>query len=133
MTIRGCSYSLIMWLVLAVLAVINGTIREFGIKKFIGDPWANRISVLTGITIFFVASYVFMTIFKSYYSSKDTVLVGIGWVVLTVAFEFLFGHYATGHSWDELLQQYNVLAGNLWPFALLAIGLSPWVAFKLIK
>jgi hypothetical protein len=133
MTLRGFLFSFIMWLILAVLAILNGLIREFGVKKLIGEPWANHISVATGIIIIFFATYLFFKIFKSIFRLKDAILIGICWVILTVAFEFLFGHYVTGHNWEELLAQYNVMDGNLWPLALLAIGLSPWAAYRLVK
>ena len=38
-------------------------------------------------------------------------MVGIAWVALTVAFEFLAGHYVFGNSWEKLLADYNVLRG----------------------
>jgi hypothetical protein len=42
-----------------------------------------------------------------------------------VAFEFGFGHYVQHDPWSELLAQYNVFAGNLWPMVLLVEFLTP--------
>lgn len=133
MVIRGFVYSLIMWIVLGLLAFANGSLREFGIKKFVAEPWAHHISVVTGIIIIFLATLIFFNIFKSLFSLKDAIIIGLCWIILTVAFEFLFGHYVTGHTWEELVQQYDILSGNLWLVALIAIGVSPWAAMRLIK
>jgi hypothetical protein len=51
---------------------------------------------------------------------------GILWGVLTVAFEFGFGHYVSGLGWDVLLADYDVRAGRLWPLVLLATVAAPW-------
>ena len=133
MTTRGCLYSIIMWFVLAVLAIINGSIREFGLKKFIGEPLAHHISVITGIGIIFIATLIFFKIFRSLFKLKDAVLIGVSWLILTVAFEFVFGHFVRGLSIQELLKQYDIFGGELWILMLIAIALSPWAAFRLIK
>ena len=36
------------------------------------------------------------------------------WLGMTLAFEFLFGHYIAGKSWSLLLADYNLAAGRLW-------------------
>jgi len=42
-----------------------------------------------------------------------TITIGLVWLAMTVAFEFLFGDYVAGHSWDRLLHDYNLFAGRL--------------------
>jgi hypothetical protein len=51
--------------------------------------------------------------------------VGLFWLVLTVTFEFLFGRYVAGASWEALLADYDVLRGRLWPLVLLTTLLAP--------
>ena len=40
---------------------------------------------------------------------------------MTVAFEFGFGHFVAGHSWQRLLGDYNLLEGRVWLLFLLWI------------
>jgi len=47
------------------------------------------------------------------------------WLALTVAFEFLFGHFVMGHSWTTLFQDCNILAGRLWVLVLVWIAAAP--------
>nr|WP_205596552.1 hypothetical protein [Wenzhouxiangella sp. XN201] len=51
--------------------------------------------------------------------------VGVVWLTATVAFEFGFGHYAVGHSWNKLLRDYNVFKGRLWLLVLVWILVMP--------
>ena len=53
------------------------------------------------------------------------------WLVMTVAFEFLFGHYVTGHSWTWLLRDYDLSAGRVWLVLLVWITVSPFLFFRL--
>ena len=57
--------------------------------------------------------------------------IGLVWFLLTVAFEFTFGHYVAHHSWGKLFQDYNLLAGRLWVLVLLAVALLPIIVFKI--
>ena len=52
--------------------------------------------------------------------------VGVAWLVATVAFEFLFGHFVSGLSWHALLADYNILRGRLWSLILISVCLGPW-------
>ena len=59
------------------------------------------------------------------------VKLGLFWTILTIAFEFLFGHYVMGHSWDALWADYHVWQGRLWPLVLLVTLFGPLAARKL--
>jgi hypothetical protein len=49
------------------------------------------------------------------------------WLVLTVAFELLFGHYVDRKSWAELAENYAIWRGNLWPLVLASLILAPFI------
>jgi hypothetical protein len=51
------------------------------------------------------------------------------WVALTVAFEFLAGHYVFGNSWEGLIADYNVFRSRLWILVLLMNLFTPLWAF----
>lgn len=62
---------------------------------------------------------------------RDAWGVGILWLVLTLAFEFLAGHYLFGDSWAKLLAEYNVLQGRLWVTVPLTTLFAPVVTFAM--
>jgi glyoxylase-like metal-dependent hydrolase (beta-lactamase superfamily II) len=47
---------------------------------------------------------------------------------LTVAFEFGFGHFIAGKSWDDLRADYDVFRGRLWVLVLLTTTVAPYLA-----
>jgi hypothetical protein len=53
------------------------------------------------------------------------------WLLLTVLFELLFGHYVMGDPWTKLLEAYNILKGNLWVLVLLVTPAAPYLAARL--
>jgi hypothetical protein len=54
-------------------------------------------------------------------------VVGGVWLGLTLAFEFLGGHFAFGKSWSELFADYDLTRGRIWPLVLIATTLAPWL------
>ena len=58
-------------------------------------------------------------------STREALEVGAAWLALTVAFEFGFGRGVAHTSWDELLGDYDLRKGRLWPLVLAWIALGP--------
>jgi hypothetical protein len=58
-------------------------------------------------------------------STRDALSVGAIWVVLSVLFEFGFGHYVEGDSWADLFDNYDVTEGNIWILILVWIAAGP--------
>jgi len=48
---------------------------------------------------------------------------------MTVAFEFLFGHYVMGHSWHRLLQDYDLHQGRVWVLVLAWTAFGPCILY----
>ncbi|HUU55739.1 MAG TPA: hypothetical protein VMW93_00225 [bacterium] len=119
------------WLVLAVLAVLNGILRNYTYGPLIGEQAAHVLSSLILVGVVLAVAYVFLRLVRLDYGLADLLAVGAGWVALTVAFEFLFGHYVAGHPWSRLLADYNLLRGRVWALVLLAVFVAPLIAGKL--
>jgi hypothetical protein len=64
-------------------------------------------------------------------SSAQAVRVGVLWLLLTVAFELLFGHFVAGHSWARLFHDYNLSQGRVWGLFLLFVAAAPWLCYRL--
>ena len=52
--------------------------------------------------------------------------IGATWVALTVAFEFGLGRLS-GRSREEMLRDYDLREGRVWPLVLLWLGVGPAV------
>jgi len=116
--------SLVVWVVMLVVASVNGAIREALLIPAIGLIAGRAISTIA--LCLFVLLLTWLTIgWIAPRSSRDAWIVGGLWVALTLGFEFLAGHFLFGDSWSQLLEEYNVFRGRIWVLVLLTIALAP--------
>ena len=112
------------WFALLGLAIVNGAVREALLVPRWGERAAHALS-----TIALSAGILLLTWLAIRWvrprSPRDAWAIGGLWVALTLAFEFLAGHYLFGHPWSRLLADYNVLAGRIWPLVPIVTFLSP--------
>ena len=121
--------ALAIWLVLLVLASANGALREGIIIPATGETAGRAISTLL-LSAIILATTWFTIAWIRPSTSGDAGIVGALWVALTLAFEFLAGHYIFGDSWDRLLEDYNLLAGRIWVLVLITTATAPWLASR---
>lgn len=119
------------WFPMLLLAIINGTLRDLGYKKYLGDLTAHQISTVTLITLFaFYIGYIINRFPPT--SSTQAIFIGIIWVLLTLCFEFGFGRYR-GNSWSVLFADYNLMKGRIWVLIPLWILIAPYVFYKILR
>jgi hypothetical protein len=122
--------ALVVWLLLAVLAPLNGAVRNAWLTPRIGEPGGHLVSTFTlCAVILLVALATIRWIGPG--SGGDAALIGVLWVLLTVTFEFVAGHYAFGTAWGDLLADYNVVRGRVWVLVLVMCYLAPGLALRL--
>ncbi|MFC1557209.1 hypothetical protein ACFL5L_04425 [candidate division KSB1 bacterium] len=120
----------LMWIPLVFLAILNGVVRELWYKQYLEELAAHQVSTLSGILIF--GLFVLILSFRwRIESAGQAGTVGAIWLLLTLSFEFLFGHYVMGHPWNRLLHDYNIFAGRVWSLLLIWITVLPFIIFKL--
>jgi hypothetical protein len=56
---------------------------------------------------------------------EEALGVGGVWLVLTTIFEFGFGRSVAKKPWRDLLADYNLAEGRLWPVVLTWIAIGP--------
>lgn len=112
------------------IAILNGLLRELWYKEFLGELSAHQLSALSfillfGLYVWFVLPWIALP------SSGAAWTLGLVWLAITVAFEFLFGHYVMGHPWERLVHDYNLLAGRVWVLVLVWIVLAPTAFYRI--
>jgi hypothetical protein len=123
---KRLAMAFVTWLVLLVAMVANGLLRVVVLQPRLGEVLARQLATAIGVAIVLIAAGAFVRR-RPHAGSAELLGVGVLWLLLTLAFEFLFGHYVAGASWQELLADYDVLEGRLWPIVLLAVLLAPWL------
>jgi hypothetical protein len=114
-----------------VIAIANAGLRNEVYKPIVGDLAAHQIS-----SIIFSVAILVITFFAINYSNipltdSQSILLGAVWLVFTVVFEFIAGHYVFGNPWKNLIGDYNLLEGRIWSLVLFTILLAPYVTNKL--
>ncbi|MEW6326893.1 MAG: hypothetical protein AB1487_04780 [Thermodesulfobacteriota bacterium] len=130
MTIKLALKASGIWLIMVVMAIVNGVFRE---KVLLPNLGQNIALPLSGTMLSF---FIFLIAYLAapYFGKNDGItfiFIGLQWVSMTLLFEFLFGHYVSGKSWREIFQVFNILKGNLFIFALVISLGSPFFAAKL--
>jgi hypothetical protein len=118
------------WLPMIPLAIANGVVRESILSKRMNQVRAQQVSSVTGAAVMIVYA-LFLHRALPFASPEQAWTYGFIWLSLTIAFEFAFGRLVVKHSWRELLADYNVLEGKLWPLVLAAITVAPRIAAAL--
>jgi len=121
---------ILAWFPMVVIAIINGSLRQFTYGMYIDELYAHQISTITGITFFGIYIY-FITKKWRLTSANQALLVGFIWLIMTVLFEFVFGHYVMGQSWEKLFHDYNMFAGRVWIFVLIWTTFSPYIFYRI--
>ena len=121
---------ILVWFVLVVVAIINGTIRNEVYKGSLGDLHAHQLSTLTGVILFGLVIWGFSRLWKIT-SAQQAWTIGLMWLGMTIAFEFIFGHFVIGHSWSKLLHDYNIFQGRTWILVLIWTTVAPYFFYKL--
>jgi hypothetical protein len=118
-----------LWLGLPFIGILNGTIREFFFKDALGELFAHQLSSF--IAVLLISVYVWMLEGRwKLSSSYEALAVGLIWLVQTIMFEFLFGHYVMGHSWERLFADYNVFEGRFWSIVVFWVAVAPLIVCK---
>ncbi|HEY7465491.1 MAG TPA: hypothetical protein VIB47_02255 [Dehalococcoidia bacterium] len=117
-------YGLGAWLVFMVSAIVNGAFRVSVLQMSLSEHLAHLISTAILCVVLFIEINVFLGLVGDY-SDASLLALGVMWTLLTVAFEFGFGHYVAGDSWGTLLENYDVRKGRVWPAVLVVVLITP--------
>lgn len=120
----------IIWAAIAFMAIVNGLVRENIIAPTVG---ANVALPISGVTLSLIVLVITYASFKylAATNKSNCVFIGAQWVFMTLAFEFVFGHYVAGKSWAEILQVFNVFSGDLFVLVIIVSLVSPYAVARI--
>ena len=121
--------SVLVWLGLLVLAIVNGGVRESVLVPRVGAAAAHAVSTVTLATAILLAGWLAVPWIQPA-STREAWMVGLGWMGLTLAFEFLAGHFLFKKPWSVLFADYNLADGRIWILVLVVLLLTPVLVLK---
>ena len=114
---------------MAIIGILNGIMREYSYGQSINELSSHQLSTLIGLVLFGIYIWV-LTGMCQIESAKQALIIGSIWLVMTVLFEFVFGHYVIGHDWGKLFHDYNLLKGRTWSLVLIGISIAPYIFYR---
>ena len=122
-----------VWFVFLVIAFGVGAVREGLLRPRIGEPRAHVIGTLIAVPLMMLVTYAFIRQIHESCSISDLILIGVIWLIITVAFEFGFFHYVMGKPWETLMADHNLLRGRIWVLVLATVLLGQIIVGTLVS
>ncbi len=118
----------VIWFGIMLLAILNGAARDILLVPRLGDVVARAASCVTLAGVILLVAWLSLRWIDPM-SIGDAWTIGVVWLAMTLAFEFLAGHFLFRTPWPTLLADYNLLAGRLWILVLAATVTAPAIAY----
>ena len=120
--------AIVVWFAVLALANLNGAMREAWLIPRLGAGPGRVISTLILCGLVFLVTWLTIGWIRPA-TAGDALRVGVLWLLLTLAFEFLVGHYLFHKPWAVLLEDYDLSRGRIWVAVLVVVLLAPlWTA-----
>ena len=116
--------ALAVWGLLLILAVLNGGLRESRLVPALGPLRGHQVSTILLSALILGATWV-TSGWLAIGSAREALEVGMLWLGLTLAFEFLAGHFLFHRPWPALLADYDLSRGRIWSLVLVVTFLAP--------
>jgi hypothetical protein len=117
-----------VWFAVLALASLNGAAREAWLIPRTGPELGRALSTVILCSLVFLVSWLTIGWMRPA-TSGEALAIGALWLVLTLAFEFLAGHYLFHKPWGVLLEDYDLSRGRIWVAVLIVVFFAPlWTA-----
>ncbi len=122
--------AVLSWFVLLAVAFLNGAVRQFAYPSTLGEFAARQISTGVGAVALGVAIWL---VLRRWPLSRTPQAWATGalWAALTVAFEVALVR-GGGRPWHDVLAQYALWKGSLWPLLIMWVLVAP-AAFSALQ
>lgn len=121
---RQILQSVLIWLAIVPCAILNGILREEVLRPIAGESVALFVSGLLLMGMILLLSWLFLPRLDKPGHPLPAWRIGGLWMVLTIAFECGMG-LSQGADINEILRNYDMSGGNLWPLIVLFTGCAP--------
>ena len=118
----------LVWLLMPLAAIANGALRDLLLGPLLGEQAAEILAVLLLLVLIYLITAVFLSRIGLRYRLADLWALGFLWMILTIAFEFIFFGVSMSVPISELLEAPNIFAGELLVVVLVGVLLAPRLA-----
>lgn len=119
----------VVWFGILIAAIVNGFVRDVVLVPRFGDLMARAVSCFTLAAVILLVTWVSLPWIHPTRATQAWT-IGTMWLVMTIAFEFLGGHYLFHTPWSTLLADYNIVDGRLWIVVLVTTIAAPALVYR---
>jgi hypothetical protein len=120
--------AIVVWFAVLVLASLNGAAREAWLIPRFGNQVGRALSTVILCSLVYLTTWLAIG-WMHPARAGEALAIGSLWLGLTLAFEFLAGHYALGKDWRVLVEDYDLRRGRIWTAVLIVVFFAPlWTA-----
>jgi hypothetical protein len=117
---------LLAWIPMLLIAIGNGALRQAVFAKIMPELRAHQLSTLIGAVL--IGVFIWLVVHTWPPASElQAIIIGLVWLLLTVAFEFFMGLILLKQPLAKVLGDYDLLAGRVWGLFLVWLTLAPWL------
>ncbi|MGR6874397.1 hypothetical protein ACU6U9_19315 [Pseudomonas sp. HK3] len=122
--------ALVIWLIILVMAIANGILREVLLVPWFGQDLSFTLSGILLCALILMVIYLMLP-WLGIARPKQYCAIGFGWLFLTLVFEFTLGYFIQNKPLSQILDAYTFKDGNIWPIVLLVTAFAPYIVAKI--
>lgn len=115
----------LLWIAAGVFATANGYVGKVVFERRYGEYASHVYKTVLMIAFIFFMAWIYAVRTQGPEWLSAAIGFAVLWLVLTVLFEFVAGHYLFGNPWERLLADYRIWRGRLWVLVLITEVVAP--------
>jgi hypothetical protein len=113
--------------------VAEGVFRTIMLEPIMSPAFAEVLGIIVVLLTGLLIARWFLKRSRFPHTSSTLLAIGAVWVVLTILFEFMFSGLVMRMPMVDLLENYNLRTGHLFPLGLFVLLFIPFLSATLIR
>jgi hypothetical protein len=118
-----------LFILVAASEMLNGIARMILLNKCVGVMNAKRISLLPAMALCLLICYYYVP-FLRIRTDTGLLILGISLSIFMGLFDIMVARFIVKARWDTILDDFNIVKGNLLGFGMVAMVFCPLLASK---
>jgi len=119
-----------LYIVVAACETLNGIARTLFLNRWIGFKKAKRVSMISALLLCLLVCYFYIPILNIR-TDSGLLILGISLSLFMLLFDITVGRYVAKTSWGLIIDDFNILKGNLLGVGMVAMAFCPLLSSRL--
>ena len=103
-----------LWMAFLGIAMANGAVGDLLLARFISPYGIHLYKTGVAVLALIILARLYAQKVRPTRWLQDALECSFIWVILTLSFEFLVGHYLLNNPWAVIIQEYHLAEGRWW-------------------